>query len=117
MWALIFKFLNLHSMSYSVKQEDSKKQLAPRIGGGNNANDTLALLYKGFATQEKINKRVFNISRASKSFLCFNGRPIHSVAFTIAKHSPILAIECVLNSLLPEFQSLRPELEQLLSEQ
>jgi hypothetical protein len=104
-------------MSYSIKQEDSKKQLAPRIGGGNNANETLALLYKGLATQEKINKRVFNISKTSKSFLCYNGRPIHSVAFTIAKHNPISAVECILGSLLPEFQSLRLELEQLLSAQ
>lgn len=102
-------------MSYSIKQEDSKKQLAPRIDGGNNANETLALLYKGFATQEKIKKRVFNISKASKSFLCFNGRPTHSEAFTIAKHTPLSAVECILNSLLPEFQSLRPELEQLIS--
>ncbi len=104
-------------MSYSVKQEDSKKQLVPKVNGGNSANETIALLYKGFATQEKIKKRVFNISRGSKSFLCFNGRPIHSVAFTIAKHSPISAVKCVLNSLLPEFRSLRPEFEQLLSKQ
>ena len=102
-------------MSYSIKQEDSKKQLAPRIGGGNNANETLASLYKGFATQEKIKKRVYGISKTNKSFLCYNGRPIHSVAFTIAKHTPISAVECILSTLLPEFQSLRPDLEGLLS--
>ena len=104
-------------MSYSIKQENSKRQLVPRIGGGNSAKETLALLYKGFATQEKIKKKVFNISKASKSFLCHNGRPIHSVAFTVAKQTPLTAAEYIINSLLPEFQSLRPELEQLLFEQ
>jgi len=103
-------------MKYSIKQIDSTSQLTDRIRADQSKNAILGL-YKGYATQEKIKKRVYGISKTNKSFLCYNGRPIHSGAFTIAKHTPISAVECILNSLLPEFQSLRPELEQLLSEQ
>lgn len=116
MWALSLS-TKLHSfMKYSIKQLNSTSQLTDRIRA-DQSKDAIRGFYKGFATQEKIKKRVYGISKTNRSFLCYNGRPIHSVAFTIAKHTPISAVECILSTLLPEFQSLRPELEQLLSEQ
>lgn len=101
----------------SIIKIDVKTSKKTRIIHAESSKAALIGLFKGFATQEKLGKRIFGINKTNKMYLCFNGQSIHSVAFTIAKHTPLSAAECIINSLLPEFQSLRPELEQFLLEQ
>ena len=101
-------------MKYSIKQVDSKKQLIHKATG-ENAKIVLYFFFKSFATQEKLKRRVYGISKRNKTFLCFNGRPIHLASFSMSTHNPLSAAECILGSLLPEFKSLRSEFEELLS--
>jgi hypothetical protein len=100
---------------FSIIKIDEKTSKKTRIIHAESLKDAIIGLFKCFATQEKLGKRIFGLNKTNKMFLYFNGQSIHSVAFTIAKHTPLSAAECILNSLLPEFQSLRPELEQLIS--
>lgn len=101
-------------MKYTIKQVNSKKLLV-LIVKTENPDEAIKVLFKGYALQQKINRRFFSISKAYNTYLCYNEQPIHSAPFIMAKHTITSSVRCIIESLLPEFESLRPNLEPLRS--
>ena len=79
-----------------------------------NPDEALKVLFKGYALQQKINRRFYSISKGHKTYLCYNEQPIHSAPFTLAKHTLTTSVKCIMDSLLPEFETLRSDLEPLM---
>lgn len=101
-------------MHYTIKQENSKGVFIELVKPGN-ADDAIRILFKAFATQQKINRRFFGISKTHKTYLCYNEQPIHSAPFILSKHTLQSSVTHIMDTLLPEFESVRTDLEPLLS--
>jgi len=97
-------------MRFSIRQMNSKGELTTCIAGEGSPIELVNKLYQGISTQDKLGKRLFGLAKNNKTFIYTGGQPIHTGYFIPSK-VPLSEIpEFLSNSLLIEFNHLKPSL-------